>query len=71
MGKCKTINLGIGFATGRRSFQKALETNVYNWKESGLTEKENVRLNLFVAYDLKYSNTKSTILPMSVRMCSI
>ncbi|MCE5202395.1 MAG: hypothetical protein LLF78_07790 [Synergistaceae bacterium] len=60
MGKDKTINVGIGFATGRKSFQKVLKTNVYTWKESGLTEKENVHLNLFVAYDLAYSNTKST-----------
>jgi len=60
MEKGKRINLGIGFATGRRSFQKVLKTNVYNWEESGLTEKESIHLNLFVAYDLKYSNTKST-----------
>lgn len=60
MEKDKKINVGIGFATGRKSFQKILKTNVYNWEESGLTEKERISLNLFVAYDLKYSNTKST-----------
>ena len=60
MEKKKKINVGIGFATGRKSFQKILKTNVYNWEESGLTEKEHVSLNIFVAYDLKYSNTKST-----------
>ena len=60
MEKVKKINVGIGFATGRKSFQQILKTNVYNWEESGLTEKENISLNLFVAYDLKYSNTKST-----------
>lgn len=60
MEKVKKINVGIGFATGRKRFQKILKTNVYNWEESGLTEKENISLNLFVAYDLKYSNTKST-----------
>lgn len=60
MEKDKKINVGIGFATGRKSFQKILKTNVYNWEESGLTEKESISLNLFVAYDLKYSNTKST-----------
>lgn len=54
------INVGIGFATGRKSFQKVLRNYVYNWKECGLTEKENIRLNLFIAYDLKYSNTKRT-----------
>jgi len=56
----KTINVGIGFATGRRSFRKVLKTYIFNFKESGLTEKENVNLNLFVAYDLGYQNTKST-----------
>ncbi len=60
MKKEKNIKVGIGFVTGRKNFQKILKTNVYNWKESGLTGKENVSLNLFVAYDLKYSNTKST-----------
>ena len=56
----KNIRVGIGFATGRRSFQKVLKTYVYNWMESGLTGKENISLNLLVAYDLKYLNTKST-----------
>ena len=56
----KNINVGIGFATGRKSFRTVLKTNVYNWKESGVTEIDNVSLNLIVAYDLKYSNTKAT-----------
>ena len=56
----KKINVGIGFATGRKSFQKILKTYIYNFRESGLTDKENVKLNLLVAYDLKYSKTKST-----------
>lgn len=60
MTKTNVINVGIGFATGRRSFQKILKTNVYNWQESGLMEREDVRLSLFVAYDLKYSSTKPT-----------
>lgn len=59
MNKCNEMKVGIGFATGRRSFQKILKSYVYNWQESGLTEKENIRLNLFVAYDLKYAQTKS------------
>jgi len=54
----KTIKMGIGFATGRKSFQRVLKTYVYNWKECGLTEKDNISLNLLVAYDLRYSNTK-------------
>lgn len=60
MGNHQSINVGIGFASGRKRFQTVLKTNVYNWKESGLTEKESIRLNLFVAYDLNYSSTKST-----------
>lgn len=60
MEKSKDIRVGIGFATGRRSFQKVLKTNAYNWRESGLTEKANVRLSILVAYDLKYKNTKPT-----------
>lgn len=60
MEKDKEIKVGIGFATGRKNFQKVLKSYVYNWQECGLTEEENIRLNLFVAYDLKYSKTKST-----------
>ena len=58
MTKNKEINVGIGFVTGRTSFQKVLKTNVYNWKESGIAEEKGVRLNVLVAYDLKYNNTK-------------
>lgn len=60
MENTKKINVGIGFATGRKSFQKVLKTYVYNWRESGLTDIPNVSLNLLVAYDLSYSNTKAT-----------
>lgn len=60
MQKRKDIKVGIGFATGRKSFQKVLGTNIYNWKESGLLENERIRLNLFVAYDLNYQKTKVT-----------
>lgn len=56
----KMKRLGIGFATGRKSFQTILKTNIYNWRECGLTNKENITLNLFVAYDLKYSNTRAS-----------
>lgn len=54
------INVGIGFATGRKSFKKVLNTYAYNWRECGLDGMEKIRLNLFVAYDLKYSKTKSS-----------
>lgn len=52
--------MGIGFATGRKSFQRILKTNIYNWRESGLTKEKSIRLNLLAAYDLEYSNTKAT-----------
>ena len=54
----KKINVGIGFVSGRKSFQKVLRTNIYNCRESGLTSEKDIRLNLFTAYDLKYSQTK-------------
>ena len=58
MHTSKKIKVGVGFATGRKRFQKVLKTYVYNWRESGLTELENVELSLFVAYDLKYYDTQ-------------
>lgn len=54
----KIIKVGIGFATGRRSFQKVLRTYIYNWNESGLVKDEKISLNLFIAYDLNYNKTK-------------
>mgnify|MGYP001431438794 CR=1 FL=1 len=56
----KEMNVGIGFATGRKSFQRILKTYIYNWRESGLTNEKSIRLNLLAAYDLQYSNTKAT-----------
>lgn len=50
--------VGIGFVTGRESFQKVLEAHIFHWEESDMPEKENISLNLFVAYDLEYSGTK-------------
>ncbi|MFZ7133254.1 MAG: hypothetical protein ACOWWR_12950 [Eubacteriales bacterium] len=60
MQKDKGIKVGIGFATGRKSFQKVLRTTIYNWKESGLVENHKISLNIFVAYDLKFTKTKLT-----------
>ena len=56
------INLGIGLATGRRSFKKVLFSYISIWKE---TKKElpagiDVRLSLFVSYDVDYQSTRST-----------
>ena len=56
----KNIKVGIGFATGRKTFQRVLRTNIYNWQESGLVENKKISLNLFVAYDLNYNKTKTT-----------
>src|SRR5574344_519362 len=57
-----TIKLGIGFATGRKSFKKVLSSYIYSWHESGIRDKlqANISLSLFVAYDVGYSNTQST-----------
>lgn len=52
------INIGLGFATGRKSFQKVLRTYLYNWRESGIPENDGYRINLIVAYDTEYSKTK-------------
>ena len=54
----KKMKVGIGFATGRRSFQKVLKTYVYNWCEGEMSEDNDIVLDLLVAYDLKYTNTK-------------
>ncbi len=60
MPNVKEIKVGIGFATGRKSFQKVLRTNISNWKESGLVADKRLSLNLFVAYDLHYNKTEIT-----------
>jgi len=60
MNRGTEIKVGIGFATGRKSFQKVLRTYIHTWKESGLVENERVSLNLFIAYDLNYNKTKVT-----------
>ena len=60
MQQSKEVQVGIGFATGRKSFQRILKTNIYNWRESGVTQEKDIRINLLAAYDLKYSNTRRT-----------
>ncbi len=54
----REIKVGIGFATGRKAFRRVLKTYIYNWKESGLVANQKVNLNVFVAYDLNYNNTR-------------
>ena len=51
------INVGIGFVTGRKLFQKVLKTYINNWLEHGLIQNADIRLHLFITYDLKYKNT--------------
>ena len=58
MQESNNMKVGIGFATGRKSFQKVLRTYIHTWKESGLVENEKISLNLFIAYDLNYHKTK-------------
>jgi len=54
------MNVGIGFATGRKQFRRILRTYVRDWEDSGLVTDERVGLNVFVAYDLAYHDTKKT-----------
>lgn len=55
----KIINIGIGFVTGRLLFQNVLKTYINNWLEHGLIENKNVRIHVFVSYDLRYKNTNT------------
>lgn len=58
----KTIQMGIGFATGRMSFRKVLNAYIKNWQEAKkkLPANYKISLNLFVAYDTDYLKTQST-----------
>lgn len=58
----KKIRLGIGLATGRKSFKRVLYSYTNIWKETlKILQKDmDVSLNLFVSYDVDYNNTKST-----------
>ncbi len=60
MQQNKHIQVGIGFATGRKNFIKVLRTYIDTWQESGLVSEDNAQLNLFVAYDLKYNHTQAS-----------
>ena len=58
----KTIQMGIGFATGRMSFRKVPNAYIKNWQEAKkkLPANYKISLNLFVAYDTDYLKTQST-----------
>lgn len=55
-----SVNVAIGFVTGRKHFQHILTTHVNNWLEHGLIMDKNIRLHLLVAYDLKYAKTEAS-----------
>ena len=51
------IKVGIGFATGRKSFQNVLRAYVFHLEESHFLDGGRVSLNLFVAFDPGYEGT--------------
>lgn len=51
------IKVGIGFATGRKSFQNVLRSYIFHLEESEFLQQGDVSLNLFVAFDPTYYNT--------------
>lgn len=52
--------VGIGFATGRKSFQRVLRTYIQNWNDSGLVDNDRISLNVLVSYDLSYQKTRAS-----------
>lgn len=57
MGNTEVVNVGIGFATGRKNFKNVLATYMYHLDESKMLKNSNVKLHLFVSYDLNYMGT--------------
>lgn len=58
MGNNEVINVGIGFATGRKNFKNVLHSYMYHLDESEMLKDKNIKLHLFVSYDLNYIGTK-------------
>lgn len=56
--KNKKINIGIGFVTGRKNFRKVVRSYLNDWKDSQTIDIKKYALHLFVAYDLKFTNTE-------------
>lgn len=58
----RKIKLGIGFATGRKTFPKVLAAYINTWNatKQNLPKDVEVHLSLFVSYDLVYHNTSLT-----------
>lgn len=57
MGNNEVVNVGIGFATGRKNFKNVLATYMYHLDESKMLKNSKIKLHLFVSYDLKYMGT--------------
>lgn len=53
-----SLNIGIGFVTGRKHFKNVLTSYINNWVEHGLLLNQEIKLHLLVAYDLKYHKTE-------------
>ena len=51
-------HVGVGFATGRTSFQSVLRAYIYHLQESHFLVDNDIALSLFVAYDPSYHNTQ-------------
>jgi hypothetical protein len=51
-------NIAVGFVTGRKHFQNVLKSYINNWLEHGLIQDDEIRLHLFILYDLKYHGTE-------------
>lgn len=56
MKQDNSINVGLGFATGRKGFQNVLLSYMYHLQETKMLEKPNIDIHLFVAYDLDFSD---------------
>ncbi len=58
MEKMKTINIGIGFVTGRKNFKTVLRSYLNSLKEYPLPNRKKYKFHLFIAYDLAYCSTE-------------
>ena len=50
------VNVGVGFATGRKNFIKVLESQFDNWQKCGLLADSTINISIFIAYDTSYNN---------------
>lgn len=50
-------HVGLGFATGRISFQNVLRSYIFHMQESHFLTQNDMLLSLYVAYDTTYNNT--------------